>query len=399
MQSLLIKNIARLVTMNSPKVITNAAVFCEAGKVKWLGAEKDLPQNLNATETVSAEGGVVMPGLIDCHTHLVHAGSRQHEFNQRSQGVDYLEIAKAGGGILSTVLSTRKATAEQLYQAANERLKNAMKLGTTTFEIKTGYGLELKTELKMVEVIGRLQKDFPGRVHGTFLGAHVVPREYKNNRKAYLRLLLEQMLPQVAETRVCSACDVFVEEGAFTFAEAKQICTFAKELGFEIRLHVDQFADGKGGALAAELGALDADHLDYVSAESIAAMAKANVVGVALPGESFFTGGKNYPPARKMIDAGVKVAIATDYNPGTNPNYNLWLAGTIAATQMQMSLDEVLQAITVNAAQALKINAGKIQVGETADLIILAAADEYYPLYNYGTSHVRQVILAGKCCK
>lgn len=377
-------------------VIEKGALMCLGGKIAWIGRESDLSQTAGGESILDAGGGVVMPGLIDCHTHIVHAGFRQEEFNSRSQGRSYQEIAAAGGGIMSTVRATRAASFDSLLASARERMREAFSRGITTIEIKTGYGLDTDTEAKMIDVIGALSKAGPLNVEGTFLGAHVVPAEYGSKRGGYMRLVIDKMLPAAAKSGVITACDVFVEEGAFSADEAKEISLEAKKLGLKIHLHVDQFSDVRGGDLAAEIGALSADHLDCTSENGMLAMKKSGVVGVILPGPSFFAGRGKYPDARKMLGLGLKVAIATDYNSGTNPSLDLWMAATIAVTQMGMTCDEALMAITKNAAGALGFSdRGAISQGMRADLIILGAPDEHFPLYRYGRNCVRETIIGG----
>lgn len=402
--SILIKNIGRLVTMNPGAgregalgVIEKAAVCARDGKIVWLGRANELLKDMACDEELDAEGAVVLPGLVDCHTHIVHAGFRQGEFSLRSQGKTYQDIAKAGGGIISTVRATRAASLNELLDTARGRAMEALLNGTTTVEIKTGYGLDVETETKMVEVIRALGGAGTVSIAGTFLGAHIVPPEYTTKRTDYIRLVIECMLPSVAKSGVITACDVFVEEGAFTKDEARVIAGAAKKLGLGLHLHVDQFSDSGGGGLSSELGALSADHLDYTSEKGMRAMAEAGVTAVILPGASFFAGRGRYPSARKMIDLNLKVAIATDYNPGTNPSLDLFLTATIAVTQMGLTCDEALLGVTKNAATALGLkDRGVIANGARADIIILDAPDEYFPIYRYGKNCVREVIINGR---
>lgn len=400
---LLITNISRLVTMVPGEgrsgllgVVERAALRVRAGNVVWAGRQADLPAVQSREEVLDASGGVVIPGLVDCHTHLVHGGWRQNEFDQRSRAATYQEIAAAGGGILSTVRATRAAPFEELCASALARADEALSLGTTLIEIKTGYGLDAASESKTIDVIRALAERDAIGVCGTTLAAHVVPAEYRDRRGEYVRLVIEETLPQAARSGIVSACDVFVEEGAFTPEEARAIVRAAKALGLAVHLHVDQFCDGGGGRLAAELSALSADHLDYVSEEGVLAMRDVGVVGVVLPGASFFAGRGHYPDARRMIDLGLTVAIATDYNPGTNPSLNLMLAATIAVTQMGMGCDEAWLAITRHAARALgRFDCGVIAPGKRADLVVLDAPDEYFPLYRYGKNCVAKTIVGG----
>lgn len=402
--SLLITDIGRLVTMEPAPgregplgVIPRAAVRVRDGRLVWVGPAAELPQVQSHEEVLGASGGVVMPGLVDGHTHLVHGGSRVGEFNLRSQGKSYQEIAAAGGGIMSTVEATRLASSDELFASARRRADEALRCGTTTVEIKTGYGLDVAAELRMAAVIERLAAEHAIDVVGTFLGAHVVPAEYRDRRAEYLRLVTEEMLPRMAETGAIVSCDAFVEEGAFTPDEARLIAKAAAAEDLPMRLHVDQFHDGGGAALAAELACLSADHLDHTSEQGMIAMREAKVVAVCLPGASFFAGRGKYPDARRMIDLGLTVAIATDYNPGTNPSLDLTLAASIAVAQMHMSCDEALLGITKNAAAALKLSdRGSIAPGKRADLVLFDAFDEYVPLYRYGARLVAKTIVGGR---
>lgn len=405
-RSLLITNIGRLVTMESKKgregplgVVEDAVLLIKNERIVWFGTRKEwLKHRKDGFEEFDVSGNIVTPALIDCHTHLVHAGSRQNEFVLRSQGKKYLEIAKEGGGIMSTVRATRQASFDDLYRISSERADEMFLKGTLVCEVKTGYGLNLPTELKLLDVIRNLKDNHPIRFFATFLGAHVVPAEFVNRRTAYVRLVIDKMLPAVAKLKLCSFCDVFVEEGAFSKDEACAIAKAAKKYGLGIKLHVDQFGDGGGGLLAAKLKAVSADHLDFVSDKGIDAMKKAGVVAVLLPGATFFTGGKRYPPARKMIDKGVRVAIASDYNPGTNPCLDLILTATIAVTQMGLTLDEAWRAMTINAAASLGIDddCGTVAAGKRADLVVFDAPDEYYPLYRYGKNCASAVVKKGR---
>jgi imidazolonepropionase len=400
----LIKNISRLVTMEPSSaregaigVIKEAALLVEDGRIAWLGPENEIPAEAKGAETVDAHGMVVMPGLIDCHTHIVHAGFRQDEFDLRTQGKTYQEIAKGGGGIVSTVRATREASEDDLFKSAAFRIGESLSHGVTALEIKTGYGLDYDAEIKMAKVIDTLSRTSPVRVVGTFLGAHVVPPEYKDKRDEYVSLLVDRMIRDVARIDAIKACDVFVEEGAYSTDEARAIARAAKAVGLGIHLHVDQFTDVGGGRLAAKLGALSADHLDHLSDDGIDAMAKAGVVGVCLPGASLFAGGGRFPSARRMIDRGLKVAIATDYNPGSNPSLDPWLMATIATTQMGMSCDEALLGMTKHAASALGLDdSGRLEAGLRADLAFIEAPDEHFPIYRYGKNFVKAVMAGGE---
>lgn len=403
--NIIIKNIGRLVTMEPASdregplgVISNAAVRITKMKIDWIGPTAKIPDHPKGEyEYIDAFGKVVAPGLIDCHTHLVHAGSRELEFAQRMRGATYTDIAKAGGGILSTVAATRKASLDELYEESVRRADMMYQSGVTTVEIKTGYGLDLETELKMLEVIEAIKTNHPLRVIATFLGAHTIPPEFQDRRQEYVELVIKKMIPAFAKKQIVRFIDIFVEKIAFTKEEARLILEAGKQHGLQPRLHIDQLSDSDGGKFAAEVGAVSADHLEYLNPSGIAAMKKSGVVAVLLPGATFFIGGK-YTPARRLLDAGVAVALSTDYNPGTNPNTNLFLTGTMAATQMQMNLDEVWHALTSVPAKVLGVESecGSIALGKWGDLILLNTKHEYFPFYRYGQQWVERVIKKGR---
>ncbi len=378
-------------------VIEGAALLIEEGRIAWCGAEERLPAGAKVARSMDAKGMVVLPGLVECHTHIVHAGYRQGEFDQRSRGKSYREIASEGGGIMSTVRSTRSAGADELAASAGGRIDELISRGVTSVEVKTGYGLDYDAEMKIVQAIDDLSRSSRARILGTFLGAHVVPPEYHGRRGDYVDLIVDRMMRDAAKFEVITACDVFVEEGAYTAEEARHIAHAAKALGLAVHLHVDQFSDVDGGRLAAELGALSADHLDRTSDAGMEAMAEAGVVGVCLPGASLFAGSGGYPNARGMIDRGVRVAISTDYNPGTSPCLDPWLMATIAVTRMGMSCDEALLGLTKNAAAALGLeDAGTVAPGMRADLAFIDAPDERFPLYRFGSNFVSKTMIGGE---
>ncbi len=406
---MLITNIGRLITMEPVGVIQNAAIEIEDGKIKSVIASKakqspkrncgqEIASALrprNDMQVIDAEGCVVIPGLIDCHTHLVHGGERVDEFAMRARGASYEAIAKAGGGIMSTVEATRAASENELLKTAKTRAHEALSHGITTIEVKSGYGLDLETELKMLCVVKRLNKELPIEFVPTFLGAHAVPPT--SSRKDYVRFIIDKVLPAVARDELARFCDVFVEKIAFTKEEAKKILAAAFQLGLKPKLHADQLTSCGGAALAAKLKAVSADHLEHVTKKDMIAMAKANVVAVLIPSSTFFIGG-NYSKARDMIKAGVKVAVSTDYNPGTSPILNLWLAASMGITQMKLTPEEAYQAITINAARALGMEKthGSIAVGKVADLVILNTRNEFEPFYRFDRSFVAKVIKNGK---
>jgi imidazolonepropionase len=400
---ILLKNIGRLVTMEPGAgrvgalgVIENACLRVTGDRVVWFGAAEDLP-GATDSRVVDCNAGVVMPGLVECHTHLVYAGSRADEFRMRAEGKTYQEIAKAGGGILSTVKATRIAGEDELLKLAKERADEFLERGVTAMEIKSGYGLDLETEEKILRVAKRLGEEHEVDIVTTFLGAHVVPREYKDRRADYVKLVTHEMLPRIAGQKLAKFCDVFVEEGAFTADEARTIAEAASKHGMRMKLHVDQFSDGGGGELAAELNAVSADHLDYTSERGIEAMAKAGVVGVLLPSATLFAKSGRQPAARSMADGGMRVAVSTDFNPGTSPTTDLMLNATMAVTQMGLKADEALMAVTSTSADALLLNdgAGRIAQGKKADLVSFDVPHEDYLLYRFGTNYARHVIKAG----
>ena len=390
---MLLTNIKRLVTCEG-EVIEEAAIKIRNEKIEWFGPQDNSP---DSRIFFDCEEGAVTPGLIDCHTHLVHAGFRQNEFADRAAGKTYLEIAKAGGGILSTVKATRKASYEELLQSARRRAAEAMHFGTTTLEIKSGYGLDLETELKMLRVIDQLRQVGPQNVIATFLGAHTIPREYKIKPEEYVRILIEEMLPKVASEKLATFCDIFVEQEAFDKRMTDAIMKAAQKLGLKTKFHVDQLSSNGGAELAASCQAVSADHLEKISDEGIRRLKETGTVAVMLPGASFFI--KVDPaPGRKIADAGVPLAIATDYNPGTNPCLNLMLMATMGINMYGLSCEEAWKAITLNAAKALGLQdrLGSIAVGKQADLALWQAPDEVYPLYRYSENCLKHLFIKGK---
>ena len=391
----LVKDIGKLLTMDENLgSVENVAIVISDGKVEWVGNEKEIPKG--NYEEVSASNGLVTPGLIDCHTHLVHFGYRQNEFADRARGKTYQEIAAAGGGIMSTVRSTREATFEQIANQSEERLFEAVSFGTSSLEIKTGYGLNVETELKMMNVIELLNDETNINVVGTFLGAHVVPTEFKNNRNDYINIVINEMLPKLSKSPVCKFVDVFVEEGAYSANDAKKISESASKYGLRTKLHVDQFTNVDGAMLAAELNAISADHLDRSTGAGLRKMAERNVVGVILPGASSFVGAKP-PDARRMCDLGVNVSVATDYNPGTCPSLNLILMASMAVTQSGLTVEEAWKAITLNASRAIGEDErrGRIAKGMIADLTCFDVSDEAFPFYRYSTNFTSWVMING----
>ena len=355
----------------------------------------------NDTQVIDAQGGVVIPGLIDCHTHLVHAGTRADEFAARARGARYEEIAKAGGGIMSTVRATRAASEDRLLAVSRERANEALSHGVTTIEVKSGYGLDVEAEIKMLRVVRQLSERHPMEFVPTFLGAHTIPIEYltrgKEGRKEYIRLIIDEMMPYISKEGLAKFCDVFVEKIAFTKEEGALVLKAAKKHGFQLKVHADQLSSSGGSLLAAELKAVSADHLEYLSMRGLIALKKAKVTPVLIPTSTFFVGGK-YAAGKTMIKEGLSPAISTDYNPGTSPVLNIWMAASVAITQMKITAEDAYKGITINAARALSMEKshGSISRGKAADLVVLDCKSEFEPLYRFDRSYVSKVMKRGK---
>ena len=379
--------------------VPEAAVAWEGETIRWAGPESELPAEYSADPAIDAGGRLVVPGLVDCHTHLAFGGWRADEFEQRLQGVGYLDIARAGGGIMSTVRATRAATDDELLAKASAALDGMRRLGVTTVECKSGYGLDVETELRLLRVYRTLAGTQPTRIVPTFLGAHVVPAEHRADRSVYLRLLLDEMIPAVAAAGLARCCDVFVEDTAFSVDEARQIFLTGKAAGLAPKLHADQLSAGGGAELAAEVGALSADHLECASDAGIAAMAAAGVVAVSLPLATLYLN-QQPMPARKFIAAGVGVAVATDFNPGSAPSWDLPLAMMLACNLQRMTPAEVLKGATSIAARALGLQgeAGEVSAGCRADLAVLDAPDVNHWLYHFRPNACVLTIAAGRVC-
>ncbi|MBL9037972.1 MAG: imidazolonepropionase [Archangium sp.] len=396
---------AELVTCDGPTgdsaekmlgVIPRGAVGIAGGRIAWVGPEAALPDGAIGPQTVrlDAQGGLVGPGFVDCHTHLVFAGERSAEFEQRCQGKTYLEVAAAGGGIVRTVDATRAATEDELVTLALPRLKRLLAHGVTSAEVKSGYGLDVETELKMLRVVRTLSSAQPVTLHATVLGLHAVPRGM--TREAYVTSCLEDLLPRVAAEGLASTCDAFVEQSAFTPDDARRLAVRAKSLGLRLRLHVDQLTSGAGAELAAELGAATADHLEQVSPAGVAALAKAGVVAVLAPTSTLFARVKPYAPGRALRDAGVPVALCTNCNPGSSMSENVALALGLACVENGLTPAEAYLGFTRFGAQALgDATAGRIAVGGPADLVVFDAPSVRALPYHFGINSVRTVLKAG----
>lgn len=410
-----IRNIGQLVTVaqgplpgaSGPlQVIDHALVSISQGRITWIGREgKEEPQFQSATTEediaiIDAEGAVITPGFVDSHTHLVFAGDRAQEFHLRRAGTSYGELLARGLGILTTMNATRSADEETLLGLAQERLRSLSGYGTTTVEIKTGYGLNPESEEQCLHIINKLNtadtNTLPAlnevRVVPTFLGAHSVPPEYRERREAYVELVIEEMLPRFVG--LARFCDVFCEREAFTLEESRCILTRAKELGYLLKLHADQLSPSGGSRLAAELGAVSADHLDHASDEDLEAMREAGVVATLLPGCSY-TLRSPYPTARRFLDHGLHVALATDFNPGTSYCENMQMILGLAMSSMGMSLEEALTAATINGARALALQdeIGSIEVGKQCELALWSIQDYHEIGYHFGTNLVRTTLV------
>jgi imidazolonepropionase len=398
----LLANISQLATCRAEggqgdiHAIPNGALVWDAGVILWVGPERELPKKYQGAEWVDAGGRLVIPGLIDCHTHLAFGGWRADEFEQRIHGRTYLDIARNGGGIASTVRQTRAATEQQLFERSSRFLGEMMALGVTTVECKSGYGLTLDAELKLLRVYRRLAAEHSVGIVPTFLGAHVVPAEFREKRSAYVDLVINCMIPAVAEEKLAVCCDVFVEESAFTTDEARRILRAAQNAGLAAKLHADQLSASGGAELAGELGALSADHLEHISEPGIAALAAAGVVAVSLPLASMYLGQASLP-ARRLIDAGVPVAVATDFNPGSAPSYHLPLALTLACTVQRMTPAEALKGATSYAARAtgVEASAGSLAAGKAADFAVIDAPDVNHWLYHFRPNACVMTVIGG----
>ncbi|HBI94159.1 MAG TPA: imidazolonepropionase [Terrisporobacter glycolicus] len=407
---LIIKNIGKLVTMegsflpktgkemNELTILENAYIAVVEGKVFKVGTGEDYKELVGENTIIDdASGMLVTPGLVDSHTHLVHGGSRENEFSKKLNGVPYIQILQEGGGILSTVNSTKKATFDELYKKAKKSLDRMLEFGVTTVEEKSGYGLELETEVKQLQVAHKLDKDHPVDLVHTFLGAHAVPVEYKSNSEAYIKLLVEEIMPKVKELDLAEFCDVFCEEGVFSVEESNYILSKAKEMGYKLKIHADEIVPIGGAELAAKLGCISADHLMAASEQGLKDMAQKGVIANILPGTSF---NLNKPSAdgRKMIDLNVPISLSSDYNPGSCPSENLQLVMQLGCLNLKMTPNEVLTAVTINAAHCVDraTEIGSIEVGKKADIAVFDAPNVEYLMYHFGINHIDRVYKEGR---
>ena len=406
---LVIKNIGKLATMRSGKnpkvreqmneieILENAYVAIGDGKFVDIGQGESYKKIINQNSKIDdADGLLVTPGLIDAHTHLVHGGSRENEFSKKISGVPYIDILKQDGGILSTVKSTRESTFEELYHKARKSLDRMLELGVTTIESKSGYGLDMDTEIKQLQVSHKLSKDHPIDLVHTFLGAHAIPVEYKGNSEKYIEILVNEIMPKIKELELAEFCDVFCEEGVFSITESELILSKAKEIGYKLKIHADEIESLGGAELSARLNCISSDHLMAASEEGIKMMAKNNVIANLLPATSFNLN-KSYANARKMIDLGVPIALSSDYNPGSCPSENLQFVMQLGCIGLKMTPYEVLNAVTINAAYAIdrQDEIGSIEVGKKADLVVFDAPNIEYLMYHFGVNHANKVYKDG----
>jgi len=379
-------------------LLTDAALACQDGRIAWIGPMRELPAAATATarEVHDADGALVTPGLIDCHTHLVFGGDRAQEFDLRLNGATYEAIARAGGGIVSTVRATRGASEDALLAQSLPRARSLMADGVTTLEIKSGYGLELDAERRMLRVARRIGMELGIHVQTSFLGLHALPPEYKERREDYVDLVCNELLPALADEGLVDAVDAFCEGIGFTRAETQRVFEHARQLGLRVKLHAEQLSDLDGAALVAEFGGLSADHLEYLSDTGIQAMARAGTVAVLLPGAFYALRETKLPPVASLRSHGVPIAIATDCNPGTSPLLSLRLAANMACTLFRLTPEEALRGITVNAARALGLHdRGTLAVGKRADLVMWNATQPAELCYWIGGGLVRKVWLGG----
>jgi imidazolonepropionase len=354
--------------------VLHGALATRAGAIAWVGPEKDLPGRPDdlAREVVELQGRWLTPGLVDCHTHMVFAGDRSGEFEARLGGATYEEIARAGGGIRTTMRATREASEDELFRDASRRLKELQAEGVTTVEVKSGYGMETATELRMLRAARRLAKGHPVRIQTTLLGAHVLPPEFEDRREGYLEVIREEMIPQAVGEGLADAVDAFCDEIAFAPGECESVLMAGREAGLALRLHADQLSDQGGAALAARVGARSADHLERTSTEGVAAMARAGTVAVLLPGAFYFLKDDHPPPVEEFRETGVPMAVATDLNPGSSPLNSILAAMNLSCVLLGLTPEEALRGVTIQGARALGLNEviGSLERGKMADLAV-----------------------------
>lgn len=386
--------------MQELHIIEDGSLLVADGKIVAVGKDAELrkqyPEQIEKAEKINAKNKIVTPGLVDPHTHLVYAGSRENEYAMRLKGKSYMEIMNAGGGIHATTRATQQASFEQIYAETKRRLDTFLKQGVTTVEIKSGYGLTLEHEMKQLQVTKQLNDDHPIDIVPTFMGAHAVPVEYKDNPDRFVDIVVEEMIPAVAESGLAEFNDVFCEKDVFTPEQSRVILEAGKRYGLQPKIHADEIEPYGGAELAAEVRAISADHLLKASDTGIKKMADANVIGVLLPGTAFFLMAE-YAPARKMIDSGLPIALSTDSNPGSSPTLSLQMIMNLACLKMGMTPEEVIVATTINAAHAIDRakEIGSLEPGKKADVVIFDIPNYLFLTYQYGMNHVDTVIKNG----
>lgn len=378
----------------------NAAVLCDGGVIKAVYENGALPEVSADTQTIDAQGRLVTPGLIDAHTHLVFGGWRQNEIPLKLKGAGYLDILRAGGGILSTVRATREASGDELFEKSRAFLDELMAQGVTTAELKSGYGLDKETELKQLRVIKRLNEAHPMDAVATYLGAHAIPEEYALRSGEYIDFIISDMLPEIKRQGLAEFCDVFLETGVFGVEESRRLLTAAREMGFGLKIHADEIDELGGSQLAGELGAVSAEHLIATGERGMEALARGGVIAALLPCTSLYLN-KSFARARDMIARGIPVAVATDFNPGSCPSLNIGLCMTMAYLKYRMTPEEILSSVTINAACAVNRGGsiGTIEPGKKADMVIWNAEDMEMLCYRMGSNLAGTVIKHGAIAK
>lgn len=408
--AVIIKNISCLATcrgsyrktkenLRDAGIIENGYVVIENHIIKEVGSGEGYLKHVKEGDTLlDGFNKTVTPGLIDCHTHVVYSGSRESELSLKLKNISYIDILKQGGGILSTVKKTREASFEKLVEESRKRLDSMLLHGTTTIESKSGYGLNLKDEIKMLEINKKLNELHPVDVISTFMGAHAVPEEFKDDRSLYIDLIVNHMIPYISKNSLAEFADCFCEEGVFTIEESRKILRCALDHGLKVKLHADEIKPIGGSELAAELGAVSAEHLVGASEEGIKALSERGIVAVLLPATSFYLMLNKFADARKMIEFGVPIALSTDCNPGTSPTESLQTIMTFACFGMRLLPEEIINAMTINAACALnrEKEIGSIEAGKKADIVIFDSPNLNYLIYHFGVNAVQSVIKNGK---
>lgn len=410
----LLKDVSSLVLITSNKAtvlrgeeaknietITNGAIYF-GDKIEWIGSSSQAEQKIQNGELqpqriISLKGRTIFPGFIDSHTHSVFAGNRSNEFAQKVAGATYQEIASKGGGILATVKATRKASIDELFELAYENVLSSISYGTVALEIKSGYGLDLESELKILKTVEKLKKVFPIDIIPTFLGAHDFPPEFKNRRDEYVQIVCSKMIPAVANEGLAKYCDCFVDIGYYSIEQARKIFETALKFGLKIKMHADELADVGAGKLAGEFGAISADHLLYVSDESLDSMAKSGTIATLLPGTSFFSR-MVYAPARKIINKGLAVALATDFNPGSCYTENMQIILSLAVNNLGLTCEEAMAASTLNGSAALELSdkIGSLEVGKYSTFVVARFSNYIDLFYHFGINHVESVWVKGE---